>query len=343
MKTKIICTIGPASDNSRTLEKLILAGMSIARLNFSHSQPDDIHRIIKKIRSASTRMKKKIIILGDLQGPKIRIGHFRKNFVSLPENRKFIFTTDGVTGDSGMVSVDYPGLPKYVSRHDRIFLDDGKIELRVERVSGKRIKCRVIMGGKVFSRKGLTVFNKKLPLPGVTRQDMIDLRFGINSGIDWFAHSFVRNAGSIIELKKIAATYGKKSIFVVAKIEDKEGFQNIDGIIKVSDGVMVARGDLGVSVERALVPLLQKRIIEKCKSADKLNIVATQILESMILNPYPTRAEVNDVAMAVMQGVDYLLLSAETAVGKYPVKTTAEMARIISVIELNFRKAKIKF
>jgi pyruvate kinase len=335
METRIICTIGPASSDSKTLKGLISAGMAVARINFSHGKLAHITGIIRKIRALSAQAGKKVIILGDLQGPKIRIGQFKKAPVCLRENDEFTFTSKQIIGTKHAVSVDYPELYKYLSHNDLIFLDDGKIELVVKSIRSGNINCRVIIGGELNPRKGLSVLNKIIPLPGVTAQDKVDLAFGIKEGMDWFAHSFVRKASHVTELRKLAAAYGAKDIFVVSKIEDRQGFRNVDEIIKVSNGIMVARGDLGVSVDRALVPIMQKQIVEKCNKARKTDIVATQILDSMIHNPYPTRAEVNDVAVAVMQETDYLLLSGETAVGKYPVQTTAEMARIISVIQRN--------
>jgi len=337
MKTKIICTLGPASSDQHTIEALIGAGMSVARLNFSHRKLNELAGTVRKIRLASKRANKKIIIMGDLQGPKIRIGYFKTAMINLSENHDFIFTPDKIIGNQHIVSVDYTDLYKYLLPKDRIFLDDGKIELEVKRVRTKQIQCRVIVGGPLSARKGLSVLNKQLPLPGITPQDAIDLKCGIQCGMDWFAHSFVRQACHVTELKELARSNGAKKLFVISKIEDSEGVENIDEIIKVSDGIMVARGDLGVSMDRALVPLLQKQITEKCNKAHRLDIVATQVMDSMISHPYPTRAEVNDVAVAVMQGSQYLMLSGETAVGKYPVKTTSEMARIIEVIEKNLK------
>lgn len=337
MKTKIICTIGPASGSKKTIKGLIAAGMSVARINFSHADYGSVTKRIQKIKSASIYAKRSIKILGDLQGPKIRIGYFKSHLVNLKEKGEFILTAEKITGDSRIANVDYGDFYKYISENDRVFLDDGKIELKVRKVLRKKVYCEVIIGGDLSSRKGLNVLNKKLPLPGVTEKDIADLKFGIKAGIDWFAHSFVRRAEHIIEIRKIMRKLNARNNFIIAKIEDREGFENIDEIMSVSDGIMVARGDLGVSVDRALVPLMQKFIIEKCNIVNKTDIVATQMLDSMIVNPYPTRAEVNDVAVAVMQGAGYLLLSAETAVGKYPVKVTQEMARIISVIEKNIK------
>lgn len=335
MKTKIICTIGPASSDKKIIKELICSGMAVARINFSHGKQEEIVQRIKTIHEISKQLNKKIKILGDLQGPKIRIGYFKTSHINLIKGQDFCFTTEKIIGDSKIVSIDFENFHKCICPKDKIFLDDGKLELEVQNVQEKKIFCKVIVGGELSSRKGVNVLDKKLPLPGVTKQDITDLEFGAKIGMDWFAHSFVREAGHILEVKDLLSKFGARKTFVIAKIEDREGFENLDKIISVSDGIMVARGDLGVSVKRELVPLLQKHIIEKTNAAKKTDIVATQMLDTMINNPYPTRAEVNDVAVAVMQGADYVMLSAETAAGKYPVLAVQEMQRIICTIEKN--------
>ncbi len=341
MKTKIICTIGPSSEDLRVLKELVLAGMSIARINFSHGSYKDIERRVKNIRKVASNLKKKIVILADLQGPKIRIGKFKNEKVYLQVGEKFIITSREVLGDENFVSVDYKQLPEYISKGDRIFLSDGEIELFVLDVKKQDIICKVIQGGILSSRKGLTLRGKTLPLPAITEEDKKDIKFALELNISWFAQSFVRKPQDVLELRNYLKSLApKKKFFIIAKIEDAEGYKNIDEIIKVSDGVMVARGDLGVSVERAVVPIIQKEIIEKTNKEQKLDIVATQMLESMINNPYPTRAEVNDVAVAVLQGADYVMLSAETAVGKWPILAVKEMKRIIDVIEKYVKNTK---
>lgn len=336
MKTKVICTIGPASQDASTLKKMIEAGMSVARLNFSHGRHSEKIKIIEKIKSISRKLGKTVKLLGDLQGPKIRIGSFLKQHgVFLREGQDFTITPEEVSGNSRIVSTDCKNLHKFVRKNDRIFLNDGKIELCITSVSGKYINCEVISGGILTSRKGLAVLNRIIPLQGVTEQDKKDLEFIAQNSIDWIAHSFVRKPEHILEVRRILKKNGMKKASIFAKIEDGQGFRNIDKILKVCEGIMVARGDLGVSVDSALVPLMQGRIIKKCNVRRKADIVATQILDSMIESPLPTRAEVNDVATAVMQGADYLMLSGETAVGKYPVRAVKEMLRIVSVIEKN--------
>ncbi|MCX8082189.1 MAG: pyruvate kinase [bacterium] len=339
MKTEIVCTIGPVSDSVKILKELVDAGMSMARVNFSHGDRKEIIRKVRNIMQVRSIKGKKLPILADLQGPKIRIGHFKKTKIYLKTGQRFIITTRKITGTIKSVSVDYENLHKYVMKDDSIFLDDGKIELKIDRVKNTDIVCEVIVGGELSSRKGISVVGKTLPLPGITEQDYRDAEFAVSLGITYFAQSFVRKADDVVKLKEFLIRCNPANrYFVIAKIEDYNGYKNIDSIIEVSDGIMVARGDLGVSVQRALVPLIQKEIIEKCNKANKLDIVATQMLDSMTENPYPTRAEVNDVAVAVMQGADYLLLSSETAAGKYPVLATREMKKIINTIERYINK-----
>ncbi|MCX7910765.1 MAG: pyruvate kinase, partial [Endomicrobia bacterium] len=303
--TKIICTIGPASKSESVLTQMIKEGMSVARINFSHGTYKEIKERVNTIRKVSKHLRKNILIFADLQGPKIRIGRFKNDKVFLTPNQKFIITTKELKGDKNKVSVDYKELPKFIKPKDKLFLDDGKIELVVEKVKDEDIICKVIEGGVLSSRKGLTVKEKFLPLEPITQEDKKDIEFALSLGINWFAQSFVRKKEDVLKLKEYLRSLDKnKKFFVIAKIEDAFGYKNIDGILEVADGVMVARGDLGVSVERALVPIIQKEIIEKTNKAKKLDIIATQMLETMVENPYPTRAEVNDVAVAVMQGAD---------------------------------------
>lgn len=343
MKTKIICTIGPSSENIKILRQMIKSGMSIARINFSHGSYEDIKRRVKNIRKVSSILDKKITILADLQGPKIRIGKFKNNKVFLEVGRQFVLTTKDIYGDKNIVSVDYKLLPNYIKKNDKIFLDDGKIELLVLEVNKENIICKITKAGELSSRKGLIVKGKFLPLPSITFEDKKDAKFAVSLGINWFAQSFVRKKENVIELRNYLKSLDKKSRFsIIAKIEDLEGYKNIDEIIKVADGVMVARGDLGVSVERALVPIIQKEIIKKTNKHRRLDIVATQMLETMIDNPYPTRAEVNDVAVAVMQGADYVMLSGETAIGKYPILAVREMKKIIDVVYNYINKKNVK-
>ncbi|HBL15230.1 MAG: pyruvate kinase [Elusimicrobia bacterium GWA2_69_24] len=333
MKTGIICTIGPASSGAGVLRRLIAAGMTVARINFSHGSSAEHRRRVAAVRAAARAAGRKVLIMGDLQGPKIRIGTFRSGPVVLKEGAVFTVRAAPVPGTRSIVSTDYADLHRFTARGDRVYFDDGKLELRVERVAGRDIRCRVVLGGPLSDRKGLTVLDRSFPMPGVTEEDRRDLELGAALGLDWFAHSFVRRPEHVREVRERLRGLGVKRPFVIAKIEDGEGFRNLGGILRASDGVMVARGDLGVSVRGALVPLLQRDIIRRCSRAGKTDIVATQMLETMTQNPFPTRAEVNDVATAVLQGADYVMLSGETAVGKYPVRAVATMAEIAAAAE----------
>lgn len=333
-KTKIICTLGPASGKVEIIEQMIKSGMDIARLNFSHGSYEQHKKYFNILRKVSNNLHTYIGILQDLQGPKIRIGKFAPvtKTIILEQEQRFILTTENYPGNKNKVSVDYNNLHKYIYPNDRIFLDDGKIELLVKKVVGDRdIVCEVIIGGELSERKGVTVLNKRLPLPVITQQDINDLNFGIKLGVDYVAVSFTRKKENILQIKKLLGK--NNSILVIAKIEDAEGVNNIDSIIDVSDEIMIARGDMGVCLPRAEVPIVQKEIIRKCRKAGKPVIVATQMLDSMTTNFHPTRAEVNDVANSVLDGADCLMLSGETSIGKYPVETVQEMDNIITTIE----------
>lgn len=333
-KTKIVCTIGPSSQSEKTLGRMIEAGMDIARLNFSHGTPEEHLKKYNLIRQMAVKKKKIIGLLQDLQGSKIRIGKFAEDrTVELKKGNRFVLRTDNGLGDETQVSVDYKKLPRIVNKNDKIFIDDGKIELKVESVKGNSIYCQVIIGGELSSRRGVNLPEKEVDLPGMTRRDTEDIKFGIRLGVDYIAQSFVRNPEHIFQIKRLLKLYNSSPIQVIAKIEDRKGVENIDQIIALSDGIMIARGDMGVCLDRAEVPLIQKKIIDKCNNAGKPVIVATQMLDSMINSPHPTRAEVTDVATAVLQGSDCLMLSGETAIGQYPVETVKEMAKIIEVIE----------
>ena len=340
-KTKIICTIGPASEKPAIIEKMIESGMDIARLNFSHGTHEQHGERIIIIRKASDKFSKNIGIMQDLQGPKIRIGKFKpgiKNIVLQP-GEKFILTTENCSGDRNRVNVDYKKLHGYLAKDDRIFLDDGKIELLVKKVNNRNIESEVIIGGELSERKGVSIPDKPLPQPVITQQDINDLYFGMKLGVNYVAVSFTRKRENILKIRNLLRN--NNEISLIAKIEDVEGLNNIDGIIDVSDGIMVARGDLGVCLPRAKVPVIQKEIIRKCRKSGKPVIVATQMLDSMTINPHPTRAEVSDVANGVLDGADCLMLSGETSVGKYPVETVQEMSRIINAIEKSADYRKI--
>ncbi|MEK6646321.1 MAG: pyruvate kinase [Candidatus Firestonebacteria bacterium] len=340
-KTKIICTIGPASEKSATIEKMIKSGMDIARLNFSHGSYEQ-HRIyFDNIRKISNKLNKNIGVLQDLQGPKIRVCKFVSGIKSiiLKQGGKFILTTENYPESMNKASVDYKNLHKYLIKGDRVFLDDGKIELLVRKVVKRNIECEVIVGGELYERKGISLPGKFLPLPVITRQDINDLNFGISLGVNYVAVSFTRKAENILQIKKLLKK--NNNILIIAKIEDAEGISNINSIIDVSDAIMIARGDMGVCLTRAEVPIVQKEIIRKCRLAGKPVIVATQMLDSMITNFHPTRAEVNDVANSVFDGADCLMLSAETSIGKYPVEVVHEMSIIINTVEKSVDYIKV--
>lgn len=340
-KTKIICTIGPASEKPDTIEKMIESGMDIARLNFSHGTHEQHRKRINIIRKASNKLGKNIGIMQDLQGPKIRIGRFKPGImtIDLHPGNIFVLTTEEYLGDPNKVNVDYKELHRHLTKNDRIFLDDGKIELLVRKVRNRDIESEVVIGGELSERKGVTLPTKLLPLPVITQQDINDLKFGMQLGVDYIAVSFARKRENILKIKNLLEK--NNEISVIAKIEDAEGLSNIDDIIDVSDGIMIARGDLGVCLPRAEVPFIQKEIIRKCRKAGKPVIVATQMLDSMTTSLHPTRAEVNDVANGVLEGADCLMLSAETSVGKYPVETVKEMFNIITTVEKSADYRKI--
>lgn len=332
-KTKIICTIGPASEKPEVVASMIKAGMDVARLNFSHATYAEHRKYFNLIRKVANNLQTQIAVMQDLQGPKIRLGRFVPGIktISLKPGQKFILTTENCSGNENKVSVDYNHLHKYIAPKDRIFLDDGKIELLAKKVVNRDIQCEVTIGGELLERKGLTITDKILPLPVITQQDISDLNFGLKLGVDYVAVSFTRKKENILRMKNFLKKNNHLSI--VAKIEDSEGISNIDEIISVSDAIIIARGDLGVGLPRAEVPVVQKEVIRKCRKSGKPVIVATQMLDSMITNLHPTRAEVNDIANSVLDGADGLMLSAETSIGKYPVEAVKEMDDIIKTIE----------
>lgn len=329
IKPKIVATIGPASDKESILEEMVKNGVCAVRINFSHSSHSNIQRRFSLAKRTLEKYFRRYLLFGDIQGPKIRLGFLKRKFF-VKDNTLLKLSATKPTKDT--LLVDYPYFHRYLKRYDKIFLDDGRIELFVEDVRDEVVICRVITGGWISSRKGVTLVNKILPLPTLGEKDLSDIKFALSIGMKAFALSFVRKKEDVLELRKLLLSIEKGKYFIISKIEDRVGFENIDEIIKVSDGIMIARGDLGVSVDRSLVPLIQKEIIDKCNLNDIPEIVATQMLESMTVNPYPTRAEVNDVAVAVMQGADYLMLSGETALGKYPIKVVKEMKSIIDSV-----------
>lgn len=336
-KTRIICTLGPAASNKEFVRQLVLHGMDIARLNFSHGTCEEHRVYFNVLQDISHELEKPIGILQDLEGYEIRTGTFKgREYISLEDNDYLWLTSDEPTGENS-VSVSYLELYRFVQPGDKVFIDDGKIELQVEDISGKKIKTRVIIGGKLGEHKGINIPSLDLDFPSLTQKDEQDIYFGIEMGVDYIAQSFVREAKDILAIKDILKKEKKEHVSVFAKIEDKKGVCNIDEIIEVSDGIMIARGDMGVSLPRAQVPLVQKMIIRKCNQAGKPVITATQMLDSMIRSPHPTRAEVADVANAIIDGTDIVMLSGETAIGSYPCKAVQEMRNIAEVTEASLK------
>lgn len=331
-RTKIIATIGPASSSPRVIARLIRAGMDAARLNFSHGDRKDHARRIKLIRGEAAKAGKHIAIIQDLQGPKLRVGEMKNDAVPLQRGDTVTLTTKKVIGTNELISLTYPRLTKDLKIGDTVLLDDGRLELRVAKKNAHTLSCRIVRGGVLRSRKGVNLPGTHLSLPSLSRKDKEDLRFGVKQGMDYIALSFVRSAEDILRTRRFIRSLGA-NIPIIAKIEKPEAILNLDEIIRASDGVMVARGDLGVEMSPEQVPLLQKKIINACNAAEKPVITATQMLESMIENPQPTRAEASDVANAILDGTDCVMLSGETAMGKYPVQAVAVMARIAAQAE----------
>jgi len=326
-RTKIIATIGPASSSPAIIARLIRAGMDAARLNFSHGDRKDHVRRIRLIRSESAKAGKQIAIIQDLQGPKLRVGAMRNDAVTLKRGDRVTVTTRKMTGTSSIISVTYPRLAKDLKSGDTILLDDGRLELKVIKKNPGGLLCTIVTGGVLMSHKGVNLPGAHLSLPSLSEKDKEDLLFGAEQEVDYIALSFVRSAEDIRRTRRFINSLGADTP-IIAKIEKPEAIDNLAGIIEAADGIMVARGDLGVEMSPEQVPLLQKKIINACNAAEKPVITATQMLESMIESPQPTRAEASDVANAILDGTDCVMLSGETAMGKYPVQSVEVMARI---------------
>lgn len=334
-KTKIVATIGPATSDKEQLRQLLLAGVNVCRLNFSHGTHEDHLAVIKNVRELDKELGLHTALLGDLQGPKLRVGKMEENSV-LKEGEIFKLINKDMVGDSTQAYMNYAQLPKDVRIGELILLDDGKLMLEVVEANGKdTVTTKVINGGVLSSNKGVNLPNTKISQPSLTEKDKKDLEFILTQDLDWIAISFVRSARDIIELRHLVRNAMCKSR-LVAKIEKPEAIEELDDIIEVSDAVMVARGDLGVELPMQRVPLLQKEIVRKCQTHAKPVIIATQMMESMISSPMPTRAEVSDVGNAVMDGADAVMLSGETSVGKYPIKVIEAMVKIIKEVETNY-------
>jgi pyruvate kinase len=333
---KIICTIGPASQSVDQLVKLIVAGMDVARLNFSHGTYDEYQKIFENIREARKQTGEHIGILQDLSGPKIRTGVLKEKSIVLREGAEFTFTTKEVVGTVDLVSTTYKNLPTDVEVNDTILLDDGKMSLKVLSKTDSNVRCLVVNGGILSEHKGMNLPGVRVSASSVTEKDIEDLKFGLANDIDYVALSFVRGPDDIRKLREIIVNETKRGrrFPIIAKIEKAEAVSNIDKIIAEADGIMVARGDLGVEMPTEEVPIIQKMIVRECNERGVPVIVATQMLESMIENPRPTRAEATDVANAVLDGADAVMLSAETSIGKFPVEAVAVMDRIIRRAEV---------
>ncbi len=331
-KTKIVCTIGPATNSEARLAELLDAGMNVARLNFSHGTHDSHGETIERIRRVSADKCMPVAILQDLAGPKIRVDKIDPEPVVLEEGKSFVLTARQCVGDARRVSMNYAALPDEVEAGDQILLADGSIELRVTAIKGPEIVCEVVVGGELSSHKGINVPDRSLSVEALTEKDKVDLAFGLEHDVDYVAMSFVRRRQDIEMIQKIMEEKECRAP-IIAKVEKHEALDNMDDIIATADGIMVARGDLAVETALEQVPLAQKRLIRACNEACKPVITATQMLKSMVDSPRPTRAEANDVANAVLDGTDAVMLSEETTIGHYPIEAVRTMARIICVAE----------
>lgn len=335
-KTKIVCTIGPASQSPEVLEQLIKNGMNVARLNFSHGSHEEHLEKIKTIKRIRRKLNVPLGLMLDTKGPEIRIGKFEEKEYFLKPDDIFTLTTRNIVGNKDIVSVSYEGLPQDVEKGSIISVDDGLIQLEVIEIKdGTEIVCRVQNNGVISNNKGVNLPGRVTNLPSITPKDVDDIKFGIENGIDMIAASFVRKKEDIYDIRKVLEDHGGEDILIISKIESQEGVDNADEIIEASDGIMVARGDLGVEIRTELIPLVQKEIIRKCNKAAKPVITATQMLDSMQRNPRPTRAETTDVANAIIDGTDCVMLSGETAAGKYPVEAVKTMRDICITTELS--------
>ena len=339
-KTKIVCTLGPATDDINVLESMIDEGMNVARFNFSHGNYEQHLERLNELKEARTNRKKYVAALMDTKGPEIRVCKFKDGLINLECDDIFTLTTREVEGTKDIVSVTYKDFPKDVCIGTRVLIDDGLIELKVLEKDETDVKCIVINPGQVSDNKGVNLPGTVVSMPYMSEKDEQDINFAIDNGFDFIAASFVRTAGDVLKIRRILDERNCSTIAIIAKIENKQGVENIDEILQVSDGVMIARGDMGVEIPYEDVPVIQKMIIKKSAKAGKMTITATQMLESMMKNPRPTRAETADVANAVFDGTGAIMLSGETAVGKYPVEAVKTMARVAVRAEeaINYKK-----
>jgi len=331
-RTRIIATLGPATNNAETVSRLLESGVNIIRLNMSHGTHQDHQLSFELVRTAAARLQRQVAIFCDLCGPKIRVGTLQEGAIKLRARSEVTVTTRKVTGSEGLIPCQYASLHKDVKPGDRILLDDGKMELKVSSVERRDIRCRVVYGGTLTDKKGINLPHSKVSSSSLTASDKQDVLFALQMGADCIALSFVRDAGDIAQLKRYMKRQGNV-LPVIAKIEKPEALQNIDEILRQSDAIMVARGDLGIEIDEASVPMVQKDLINRARSACKPVIVATQMMESMIVESRPTRAEVSDVSNAALNGADAVMLSGETSIGRYPVQAVRYMAHILKQLE----------
>lgn len=328
-KTKIICTLGPAVDSNEMIKGLIHSGMNCARLNFSHGTHEEQKVRIDRVRKISKELNVPIPILLDTKGPEIRLKDFEEGKVIIEKGSTFVLDTDRETkGDATRIGLTYDKLAKYVKAGTKILVDDGKIELKVTEIKGDKVICKVVTGGKLSNHKSINIPNVVIPMPYLSEVDKADILFGISQHVEYIAASFVRTADDVKKLRKFLKDNGGKDIKVISKIENGQGISNFDEILELSDGIMVARGDMGVEISFEKIPAIQKTMIEKCNEVGKIVITATQMLESMTENPRPTRAEVSDVANAIYDGTSVIMLSGESAAGKYPLEAVKTMSNI---------------
>ena len=333
-RTKIVATLGPATDSVEKMKALIESGMNAARVNFSHGTYDSHTVLINNLKKAREELNAPIPLILDTKGPEIRIKKFKDNKkIYLEPGSRFTLTTEDIEGDETRVAVTYSNLPNDLNKNSRVLIDDGLVELKVVALSDTDIDCEVVNGGFISSNKGVNIPDVYVNLPALTERDIEDIKFGIKMGFDYIAASFIRSASDVLKIRRVLEENGGAGINIISKIENRQGVRNIDEILSVSDGIMVARGDLGVEIPLQEVPLVQKDLIKKASAACKPVITATQMLESMVSNPRPTRAEVNDVANAIFDGSDAIMLSGETAQGKYSVEAVATMATIAETTE----------
>ena len=327
-KTKIICTLGPASESEEVIRELMLAGMNVARLNFSHGTHEEQRGKLERVKKVREELGLPVALLLDTKGPEIRTGEFEKGKVELKKGQTFVLTTEDVLGNEGKVSITYKNLVKDVQEGDSILIDDGLIGLKVVKVTEKEIICSVENGGTVSNKKGINVPGVELKMPFISKKDTDDILFAVKEGFDYIAASFTRTADDILEIRRILEENNCNFIKIIAKVENDQGIKNVDEILRVADGVMIARGDMGVEIPLEEVPSIQKKLIRKAFETGKPIITATQMLDSMMKNPRPTRAETSDVANAIYQGTSAIMLSGETASGQYPVEALKTMVKI---------------